>query len=78
MVPLEAQGADLLHLHLMYDSATDNYFVRTTCIVDGFDQSTDAMRIGNDVYVMEYGDNDGNIRKLAFASQNKKENVAKK
>lgn len=78
MLPLEAQGADLLHLHLMYDSATDNYFVRTTRIVDGFDQPSDAILIGNDVYVMEYGDNGGNIWKLTFASEKNKENVAKK
>ncbi len=77
MLPLEAEGADLLHLHLMYDSLADNYFVRTTRIVDGFDQPTDAILIGNDVYVMEYGDNGGNIWKLVFASQNKKERQLK-
>jgi len=78
MLPFEPTGADMLHLHLMYDSATDNYFTRTTRIVDGFDQPTDAILIGNDVYVMEYGDNGGNIWKLTFASQKKKENIAKK
>ena len=78
MRPFTSQGGDLLHLHLTYDSATDNYFVRTTRIVDGFDQPSDAVLIGNDVYVMEYGDNSGNIWKLTFIAQNKKANVAKK
>src|SRR4051794_1974213 len=68
MLPFETDGADLLHLHLMYDTATDNYFVRTTRIVDGFDQPSDAILIGNNVYVMEYGDSGGNIWKVTLPS----------
>ena len=59
-------GSDLLHLHLTYDSAMDNYFVRTTRIVEGFKEPTDAVMIGNEVYVIEYSGKEGNIWKITL------------
>ena len=64
MRPFTSQGSDLLHLHLTYDSATDNYFVRTVRIVDGFNEPTDAVLAGNIMYVIEYGGKGGNIWKI--------------
>ena len=77
------EGSDLLHLHLTYDSASDNYFVKTTRIVEGFTEPTDAVMIGNNVYVIEYGGKEGNIWRItlpADVKQNKndKRGLAKK
>jgi mono/diheme cytochrome c family protein len=66
MRPFTSQGADLLHLHLMYDSATDNFFVRTNRLVEGFNEPTDAILDGNKVYVIEYGGKGGNIWKITL------------
>lgn len=71
MHPFETGGSDLLHLHLTYDSATDNYFVKTTRIVDGFDQPTDAILAGNEVYVIGYGERGGNIWKVTLPADGK-------
>jgi hypothetical protein len=57
--PLRRQGKDLLHLDLTYDKATDNYKVKTTQIVEGFTSPTDAILIGNVMYVIEYGGKQG-------------------
>jgi len=70
------EGSDLLHLHLTYDSASDNYFVKTTRIVEGFTEPTDAVLIGNNVYVIEYDGKEGHIWKItlpADVNQNKKD-----
>jgi glucose/arabinose dehydrogenase len=77
MHSFEAGGSDLLHLHLMYDSLTDNYFVRTTKIVDDFDQPTDAILVGNEVYVIGYGESNGNIWKITLPANNTKQSVSK-
>lgn len=66
MKPFTEEGADLLHLDLSYDKMTDNYFVKTTRIVDGFNAATDAVLIGNTAYVIEYGATGGNIWKIIF------------
>ena len=60
------QGRDLLHLHLTYDSATNNYFVKTVRIVEGFNQPTDAVLVDNYMYVIEYGGKGGNIWKITL------------
>ena len=78
MLPFTKEGEDLLHLHLTYDSATDNYFVKTTRIVEGFNQPTDAVLVGNDVYVIEYGGNGGNIWKLTFPTDSSTKKNLKK
>ena len=64
MKPFTDQGADLLHLQLKYDSMTNNYFVRTKRVVDGFNDPVDAVMIGSDMYVIEYGGDRGNIWKV--------------
>jgi len=64
MKPFTEQGADLLHLDLSYNKATDNYFVKTNRIVEGFNAATDAVMIKNNVFVIEYGATGGNIWKI--------------
>lgn len=64
MKPFTDQGADLLHLDLSYDKGTDNYFVKTKRIVEGFNGATDAVMIKNNVFVIEYGAAGGNIWKI--------------
>lgn len=64
MKPFTDEGADLLHLDLSYDKASDNYFVKTNRIVEGFNGATDAVMVGNNVYVIEYGATGGNIWKI--------------
>src|SRR5215204_2008363 len=66
MVPFTDEGADLLHLKLSYDTLTNNFFVRTKRIVGGFKDPVDAVMIGNEMYVIEYGGEGGNIWKLSF------------
>ena len=50
----ELEGRDLMHLDLYYSLAHDNYFTRTTRIVGNFENPTDALMIGNDVYVINH------------------------
>lgn len=66
------EGSDLLHLDLSYNKAADNYFVKTTRVVDGFIEPTDAILIGNNVYVIEYGGRGGEMWKITLPSKNKK------
>jgi S-adenosylhomocysteine hydrolase len=66
MKPFTEEGADLLHLDLSYDQGTDNFSVKTKRIVDGFKEATDAVLIGKDAYIIEYGANGGNIWKISF------------
>ena len=60
------EGGDLLHLHLTYDSVTNNYFVRTNRVVEGFNEPTDAVLVGNNMYIIEYGGKEGNIWKVSL------------
>ncbi|MDQ6476996.1 cytochrome c class I [Dyadobacter sp. LHD-138] len=60
--PLRRQGKDLLHLRMIYDKKTDNYKVKTTRIVDNFTSPTDAVLIGNDMYIIEYGGKQGGTK----------------
>lgn len=71
MSPFTSQGADLLHLQLSYDKASDNYFVKTTRIVEGFKEPTDAVLIGNEVYVITYGGKGGDIWKITLPTDKK-------
>jgi glucose/arabinose dehydrogenase len=71
MQPFTDQGSDLLHLKMEYDKITDNYFVRTIRIVEGFADPVDAIMIGNDVYVIEYGGRYGNIWKITMPADTK-------
>jgi glucose/arabinose dehydrogenase len=71
MRPFTNQGSDLLHLHMVYDKATDNYVVQTTRIVEGFNDPVDAVLIGNSMYLIEYGGRDGNIWKIILPGDTK-------
>ncbi|MEP6595138.1 MAG: c-type cytochrome [Ginsengibacter sp.] len=66
MRPFTYQGADLLHLRMTFDTATNNYFVRTNRIVEGFNEPTDAVLVGSDIYVITYGGKGGNIWKITL------------
>ena len=72
MKPFTNEGSDLLHLHLSYDAITNNYFVKTTRIVKGFKEPVDAVLVGNNLYVIEYGGRAGNIWKVILPKENKK------
>jgi hypothetical protein len=69
MRPFSSLGADMMHLDLRYDAKSDNYLVRTTRIVEGFDGPTDAILIGNDVYVIENGTEDVHIWKVTLPAK---------
>jgi hypothetical protein len=69
MQPFTTEGADLLHLQMTYDSTMDNYVVRTTRILDGFKEPSDAVLVGNVVYVIEYGGKGGNIWKITLPAE---------
>ena len=66
------EGSDLLHLEMSYDTAVDNFFVKTRRIVDGFNEPVDAIMINNTMYVIEYGGDNGNIWKITLPSRSKK------
>lgn len=74
MAPFTNQGEDLLHLELTYDKTSDNYFVKTTRIVEGFKEPTDAVMIGNEVYVITYGGKGGDLWKITLPTD-KKQNI---
>ncbi len=72
MKPFTEEGADLLHLDLAYNKAADNYFVKTTRLVDGFKEASDAVMVGNEVYVIEYGGRvGGNLWKITLPKDSK-------
>jgi hypothetical protein len=60
------QGADLLHLQMSYDKASDNYVMRTNRVVEGFKEPTDAVLVGNAAYIIEYGAKGGNLWKITL------------
>ncbi|HSI78658.1 MAG TPA: c-type cytochrome [Lunatimonas sp.] len=61
-------GEDLLHLELTYNPEKDNFDLRTYRIAEGFTQPVDAVLVGKDLYVIEYGGRQkgGNIWKVTF------------
>ncbi len=61
------QGADMLHLEMTYDKVSDNYNMKTTRIIEGMASITDAIMVGRDVFVIEYGAKGGNIWKISFS-----------
>ncbi len=63
MLPFSVLGGDLMHLKLTYDSAVDNYQVRSYRIIEGFQGPTDAVQVGNAFYVIE---NRGTIWKITM------------
>ena len=76
MKPFTNEGADLLHLHMTYDPVSDNYFVQTKRIVEGFNEAVDAVLVDNVAYIIEYGGTRGNIWKIIFPSEGHKEHNA--
>ncbi len=68
MKPFTNEGRDLLHLKLTYDKGSDNYFVKTTRIMDSFNNPTDAVLVGNELYVIEYDAREGSIWKITLPS----------
>ena len=68
MQPFTDEGEDLLHLRLNYDKASDNFVMRTERIAEGFNQPIDAVLIGDELYVIEYGgrQHGGNIWKVGL------------
>lgn len=59
------EGEDLMHVKLFYSKAYDNYIARITRIVDNFDNPTDALMIGNEMYVINHsGSGPGHIWKI--------------
>lgn len=69
MHPFTSEGSDLLHLDMTYNPGMDNFTMHTTRIVDGFQQPTDAVLVGNIAYVIEYGGMGGHIWKVIFPSK---------
>jgi glucose/arabinose dehydrogenase len=78
MRPLTNLGADLLHLHMMYDKLRDNYVVQTTRIVDGFRDPVDAILVGNNLFVIEYGGKEGHIWKIILPADTKSGGIKSK
>ena len=56
--PFKDASQDLVHLDLT-KTGNSNYQVRTTRIVSGFSNPIDAEIVGNKIYVLEYGTNQG-------------------
>lgn len=52
---LRKAGKDLLHLKMSYNAAADNFYMKTTAIVNNFNAPVDAILIDNNIYVMEHG-----------------------
>ena len=73
MKPFTDQGRDLLHLDMSYDKLSDNYFVKTTRIVDSFNNPTDAVLLGSSLYIIEYDAKVGSIWKVTLPGGSKKE-----
>jgi mono/diheme cytochrome c family protein len=64
MRPFTLEGADLLHLEFTYDKTVENYYVSTNRIVEGFTEPTDAVLVKNELYIIEYGEQQGHIWKI--------------
>lgn len=72
MKPFTDQGRDLLHLDMSYDKGSDNYYMKTTRIVDSFNNPTDAVLVGNSLYVIEYDAKEGSIWKITLPAGSRK------
>jgi hypothetical protein len=63
----EQEGRDLMQLRLYYMAAHDNYVVQVTRLVEGFESPTDALLLGNEMYVINHQvSGTGDIWKLTF------------
>jgi len=52
---LRKSGKDLMHLDMHYNSAADNYYTKTTTLVNNFNAPVDAVMLENKIYVLEHG-----------------------
>lgn len=61
-------GEDLMHLKLFYSDIHENYIVQTTRIAENFSGPTDALLVGNELYVIEHtgSASGGSIWKVTF------------
>ena len=66
MIPFGPHGEDLIHMKLSFNPSLDNYQVHCYRIVENFDGPTDAVMIGNEVYVISYNAGSGDIWKITF------------
>ena len=44
-----------MHLDMRYNAAADNYYMKTTTIVNNFNAPVDAIMFDNIIYAMEHG-----------------------
>lgn len=68
MKPFTDYGEDLLHLQLAYNVDKDNFDLNAYRIAEGFTQPVDAVLVGKDLFVIEYGGRQkgGEIWKVTF------------
>ncbi|WP_245189647.1 c-type cytochrome [Lunatimonas salinarum] len=68
MQPFTDSGEDLLQLRVTFDPEVSNFRLNTWRIAEGFSQPVDAVLVGNELYVIEYGGRQrgGNIWKVIF------------
>ncbi|HXH99569.1 MAG TPA: PQQ-dependent sugar dehydrogenase [Sphingobacteriaceae bacterium] len=68
------EGRDLLHLDMSYNATADNFYTRTTRIVENFNAPVDAVIAGNKVYVLEYAGSEpgGRIWKITLPQDKKR------
>lgn len=78
MKPFTDQGRDLLHLNMAYDKGSDNFYVKTTRIVDSFNNPTDAVILGNSLYIIEHDAKVGSIWKVTLPVGSQKIKKVKK
>jgi len=52
---LRKSGKDLMHLDMSYNAAADNFYMKTTTLVNNFNAPVDAVMLDNKIYVMEHG-----------------------
>lgn len=72
MKAFTSEGGDLLHLDLSYNKAADNFFTTTKRLVDGLKEPSDAIMIGNEVYIIEYGGRGGDMWKITLPAKGAK------
>lgn len=66
----EQEGSDLMLLRLFYMEPHDNFVVQVTRIAEGFQGPTDALLVGNELFVINYaGSGGGVIWKLTLPAQ---------
>lgn len=68
MQPFTSNGEDLLQLRITYDPSIDNFKLNSWRIAEGFNQPVDAVLVGKELFVIEYGGRQrgGNIWTVSF------------